>query len=189
MIDACERAAEFEGEHAMNCDDPDCLSRDAREAEVTAEYEALQDRIDDCLEEYHRQVRERNVRTLSRGVYRVELSGRRDTDPVNLRIEPNKRDPEGLRFGVLEDHDSMGRVTASGRVYLWPGWDANDEHVKRARKALDVLLGSETPGSYGKAYARHAGVCYRCNALLTKEDSIDRMTGPVCARKIEAGER
>lgn len=180
-----ERYADFMAERADE--------REARllrqEIEVTMAYETLLDRIDDCLIEYHRQVRERNVRTLSRGTYRVELSGRRDTNPVNLDITPNARDPQGFRFQIHEDADGLGRVTGHGTVHLWPSVDGNDPRVKKALMALDVLLGAETPGRYGKAYARVAGRCYRCHLKLTKEDSIDRMMGPVCARKAAAGER
>lgn len=185
-----DREEEYRGEHRMNCSDPSCLDRDDsdREAQITREYEELQDRIEANLEEYHRQVRLRNVRTLSRGGYRVELSGRRDTDPVNLYITPNDRDPEGFKFGVAGEYGTLGRVTGRGQVYLWPNVD-NTERVRRVMLAMDVLLGAEIPGKYGKAYSRAMGICYRCGLPLSKEDSIDRMTGPVCAKKIASGER
>jgi hypothetical protein len=201
---AIEREEEMEGEHRMNCNDKDCLDRGcldrgrvranwpnpndhdawAREDEIWAEYEAIQDRIDRAFrEEYPRWRRLRNVRTLSRGVYSV--------NGVNLKITPNPRDPQGFKFAIAEEDGGLGRVTGNGMVYTWDPINDHDERVKAALAALDTLLNSERPGEYGKVHAQATASCYRCGeALVDKEKNpYYPYLGPVCGKKISKGER
>lgn len=187
---ADERDAEREMEHRMNCDDPDCLAHDARRdppAELDAEYDRICAAADRLLDEYDAGLRARNLAGLSRGRYRVSLDGKRDSDFVNLSISPNRRDQDGIRFGA--QGVGVGYVTGAGVVGTWSDIDLDAEEIRRVVAAVNILLGAADPSEYGKAYARLAGVCYRCSQPLSQEDSLDRMMGPVCYKKMLAGER
>lgn len=69
-----------------------------------------------------------------------------------------------------------------GRARIWRRY----QESAKLRAALDVLLGLADPSTAGLAYAIESGRCWRCNRLLTVEDSIIRGLGPVCAAKLDA---
>lgn len=158
---------------------------DAADA-LLAEYDALVS-ADDLLDEYDAQIRARNLKNLQIGTYRVELSGRRDTDPVNLKITVDQRREGAFRFKQHESYDGVGRINADGTLQIWSTVDQTDPQIRRVLAALDVLLGSERIGKYGEAYARETGQCFRCGRMLKQEDSIERGLGRTCASKVEIG--
>jgi hypothetical protein len=51
-----------------------------------------------------------------------------------------------------------------------------------------VLRANDGALSYGQAYARQAGRCFRCGETLTTPESIERGLGPKCFKKFVAGE-
>jgi hypothetical protein len=127
-----------------------------------------------------------NIGRLEVGIYRVEFSGRRNTDPINLRISADKKNPGSFYFKRKESDEGIGRIWADGRIQLWQNDLSADERA-RAQEALEILLGSERLGAFGEAYAREAGSCFRCGRTLTDEDSIDRGLGSYCATQVEGG--
>lgn len=146
-----------------------------------------QDAVDAALAARDAEKRAENLKNLKTGTYRVEFSGRRDTEPFNLKITVDRNNAGSFYFKKAESYDGIGRIWADGRIQLWGTTDKNAPETRNGLKALDILLGSERMGKYGEAYARETGECWRCGRELKLEDSIDRMMGKTCAAKVEAG--
>ncbi len=92
---------------------------------------------------------------------------------------------DGVVFKVQVAHQGSGRLYAK-RLRPELAEDARTagawEYVGRepfAHLSEVTLLGLEQAKELGRLY----GVCVRCGALLTDEDSIARGIGPVCAEK------
>lgn len=175
---------------AQMCDDDRemALSEMANDRQQTRRENAVdeQDQIEAALEEYHNARRAANIANLKVGTYRVEFSGRRDTDSFNLKITADRRNEGSFYFKQAESYEGVGRLWADGRIQLWQN-DLSAEDKKRAQEALEILLNAERMGKYGEAYARETGECFRCGRELKVEDSIDRGLGSTCAAKVEAG--
>jgi hypothetical protein len=124
-----------------------------------------------------------NVAALHQGIFRVEFSGRRNTDPINFKITPDRRVEGAFRFRIHQGDESLGRIYADGRVQIWRELSTDQEKVERAKEALEILLGAEAMGPYGMAYSRESGCCNRCGRDLTDEDRIDVGMGKTCAMK------
>jgi hypothetical protein len=148
---------------------------DDLEAQLTREYDEL------C-----RTRRVANIANLQVGTYRVEFSGRRDTDAFNLKITKDRRNEGAFYFKQAESYEGVGRIWADGRIQTWNN-DLTAEQRQRAIDALEVLLSAERMGRYGEAYARATGACFRCGRELKVEDSIDRGLGSHCAKQVELG--
>lgn len=146
-----------------------------------------QDAVDAALAARDAEKRAENLKVLKAGTYRVEFSGRRDTQPFNLKITVDRNNAGSFYFKKAESYDGIGRIWADGRIQLWGTTDTDAADTRNGLKALDILLGSERMGKYGEAYARETGECWRCGRELKLEDSIDRMMGKTCAAKVEAG--
>jgi hypothetical protein len=153
------------------------------------EYEAgasVADRADGLLFEYEAARRVANISKLQAGIYRVEFSGRRNTQALNLKIIADKKVEGAFLFKKRESDERVGRIYPSGQVRVFLNNSALDKNeVGQVQQALDILLGAESMGKYGLAYAREAGVCFRCSRTLTQEDSIDRGLGAHCATLVE----
>lgn len=82
------------------------------------------------------------------------------------------------RLVVLDESERYTK-TVRGKVV-----DVRAEFVYEGKRGLDGLtadmrMSLEEGMKYGSLY----GVCVRCSATLTREESIDRAMGPVCAGK------
>jgi hypothetical protein len=148
--------------------------------------EQIATQADALLAEYDQERRAKNVAALQVGTYRVEFSGKSDTDSFNLKVTKDKIEG-AFRFKQAESWDGAGRVFADGRIQLWNQTNLTADEQKRAQEALEILLGAERMGAYGEAYARATGTCFRCGRELKVEDSIDRGLGKTCAQKVEMG--
>jgi hypothetical protein len=146
-----------------------------------------EDRADALLAEYEASLRAKNVANLQVGTYRVEFSGKADTDSFNLKITADRKNAGSFYFKSAESWEGVGRIWSDGRIQLWSQTNLTADEQKRAQEALEILLGAERMGKYGEAYARETGACFRCGRELKVEDSIDRGLGKTCAMKVEAG--
>lgn len=149
----------------------------------------IADAADALLAEYEAAQQSRraaNLKNLQVGTYRVEFSGRRNTEPLNLKVTKDKVDG-AFRFKKKESWEGAGRVFADGRIQLWTNTNLTREEQERVREALEILLAADRLGKYGEAYARESGACFRCGRTLTDEDSIDRGLGSHCATMVEVG--
>lgn len=158
-----------------------------REAKASQDADDPQLAVDLAFAARDAEQRAANLKNLQIGVYRVEFSGRRDTDALNLKITKDRNNDGAFYFKQRESYEGTGRIWADGRIQLWKDNGLTAEQQARAVKALDILLGSERMGKYAEAYARESGECWRCGRELTLEDSIDRGLGSTCAMKVEAG--
>ena len=84
-------------------------------------------------------------------------------------------------YKVVHAVHGSGRQYAKVLTVYGPG-DASFERAPGAIRNIrpEHRMTKEQAKEYGALY----GVCVRCGATLTAEDSIDRMMGPVCASKI-----
>lgn len=88
---------------------------------------------------------------------------------------------DGKIYKVVHAVHGSGRQYAKVLEVYGPG-DARFERAPGAIRNLrpEHRMTLDQAREYGALY----GVCVRCGATLTAEDSIERMMGPVCASKI-----
>lgn len=121
------------------------------------------------------------------GAFAVVMGG--DEDQVTLRIYTPKMGRFAKRKVIqylygpdnTSDYRTFGLVVEDG-VSIWPQYLRN----KRLVDAVGILLGLDPDGQIaaGERYALRSNNCWRCGRDLTRETSITRGTGPVCARKL-----
>jgi ribosomal protein S14 len=154
---------------------------------VVADGLAIADAADALLEEYARIRRARNLANLKEGTYRVEFSGKADTDAFNLKITADGKVEGAFRFKQAESWQGVGRVHPDGRIVRWATSDLPQAEQDRAEHALEILLGADQLGPFGEAYARESGRCWRCGRELKVEASIERGLGEYCATQVDGG--
>lgn len=163
---------------------------------------SVADQADRLLDEYERTI----LPTLQRigdGTFTVELDG--PSDYVTFTLDAMRDDPDAQRVLPLADskhplsHDGetlfrsfaivRGRRAMPVRRLLSDASPAVQRPLRRLLLGLEaVLRSSDGALSYGLAYARQAGRCFRCGETLTTPASLSRGIGPKCFKKFAAGE-
>lgn len=172
---------------ALRREPPIDATADAADA-LLAEYEqlragaeAIADQADALLEEYAGGRRLRNLERISKGIYRVSLTGkeaRYGIDHVNLQLVSDAR-YGSVKIGEWHG-EGIGRVDRQGKVRLWAATDPKAPRTIALLAALEIVLGSADPTRYARAYARESATCWRCGADLVDEISRAVLMGPSC---------
>lgn len=109
-------------------------------------------------------------------------------DYVTLRIRRQGKDstfrPGGLIVSHLmgrdnqHDYTRFAHIDERGRCWIWKSYADNS----RLRQAVASVLGDQKAA--GEAWARTSECCWRCGLPLTTPESLDRLMGDECFRKI-----
>ncbi len=118
------------------------------------------------------------------GIYTVEFDGTYRTIRISDcdfgEFAEGTQVAEFLR-GQDNESDYAGFAFVQGSTFkVWSRFADAAELIK----ALDSLLQADDAGSYGEAYARRSGRCWRCGRTLTVPSSLHRGLGPDCAKKV-----
>jgi ribosomal protein S14 len=150
-----------------------------------AEYDRLMDRVDDVCDAYAAHLRATNLATVSKGIYRVSLTGRErryGVEYVDISLTPS---PAPYQSVKVAEHQGGGVgyiKTDTGELRTWPDVERGDPRVLAVLAAVEVLLGSADPIAYAKAYARESQTCWRCGEPLLVGVSQQLLMGPTCFR-------
>lgn len=163
---------------------------------------SVADQADRLLDEYERTILP-TLQPIGNGTFTVEFAG--PSDYVTFSLDAVRDDPGAQRALPLADsknplsHDGealfrsfaivRGRRAMPVRRLLSDASPAVQRPLRRLLLGLEaVLRSSDGALSYGLAYARQAGRCFRCGETLTTPASLSRGIGPKCFKKFAAGE-
>lgn len=148
------------------------------------EYDRTCDRADALLTEYEGELRLVNLARISKGIYRVSLTGkegRLGIDHINLVLSEPHAKYGSVSFGEYHG-EGTGCIQKDGSIRLWPSVDGRAVRTIAVLAAVEIVLGSADPLKYARAYARASSTCWRCGETLLVGISQQVLMGPSCFR-------
>jgi Family of unknown function (DUF6011) len=147
---------------------------------------------------------ERQIAAVERNIERAAQQAQRNIDApkvdvseIEARFEYAKAKGVArpmLRLGIFKFKPASAMSSNYGAIYVtgesdgvYYGKISKGQFFGSRECTADyessIVAVASDPAAYAKAYGQRTGNCCVCGRLLTKEESIDRMIGPICASR------